>query len=145
MERPQRDDLDRRRRLVPAAHGERALHLVQFEEGRAGVGPVEDVLEHLPQRGRRARVGVARDGRAVVEEVRPQVVDADDVVEVVVGEEDGVDAGDRVAERLLPEVRPRVDHEVKRPGGSLRPRRGPRSASACRAGRRRCRRGSGSR
>ena len=42
------------------------------------------------------------------------------MVEVVVRDEHGVHGLDAGAERLLPEVRPRVDDEVDRPGVGLR-------------------------
>ncbi len=80
--------------------------------GRAGVGGLavaEGVVERFANAVFDERLAVERDGMAEVEREEAKIVEAKDVVGVLVGEEDGVDDADLLAEELLAEVGRGVD------------------------------------
>ena len=73
----------------------RAVDRFQFDLGQSAkfVVGVEDVAEHVAQKLGCRRVGVERQlARLVLETERAQIVDAENVVGVGVGVEDGIDA-----------------------------------------------------
>jgi hypothetical protein len=72
---------------------------------------IEDVVEGAAERVPGVPARVARDGAALQVVVAPHFVEAEHVVGVAVREEDRVDAVDAMRQRLLPEVRRRIDQD----------------------------------
>ena len=100
------------------AHDEGAGDLVRHELRDAAADvtlPVEHIGELPADRGPRLGVGVARDRPGLERVELPQVVEAQDVVGVRVGEEHGVHAVDRVAEHLLTQVGGCVHQQARLP------------------------------
>jgi hypothetical protein len=73
-----------------------------------GEGIVERLANSLFDDG----LTIQRNGVAEVKREEPQIVEAKNVVGVLVREEDGVDEADALAEKLLPQVGGSVDEEV---------------------------------
>ncbi len=106
---------------VEGGHRDRAAGTVDFPgltmgrdqvsvaDGRITASALEDVAEAPLQAGRRIGVHIGRHALAGVEEEGPQVVDAVDLVGVVMGEQAGVHSLDLRPHRLQPEVRRGVD------------------------------------
>jgi len=83
--------------------------------GSAGVCVLaigKGVIERLANAGLDCRFAVERHGVAQIERKEAQVVEAEDVVGVLVREEDRVDDADALAEKLLPQVGRGVDEEI---------------------------------
>lgn len=92
------------------------------DEGRLdAVRRIEDVLINAVEGGEGGALGVDIDGPAHDGVEAADLVEAEDVIDVVVGEEDGVEGAQAVAQRLLSEVRSGVDQN----GAGLAPRVDP--------------------
>lgn len=105
-------NLDRSHR--DAVYGERALHRDQFKRGLAAsdLGGDENILERPSNRNQRRFQAVASHDTAGEIVEPPDVVEAEEVVRMSVGEENRIDSPDALAQHLGSEIGRSVDKEV---------------------------------
>ena len=109
-------DAERFAALAGGGDGEGRVGGAEVELGAVGAGDVglEDVVEDAADVAEGGGAGVERDGLAALDGVdAADVVKAEEVVDVGVGDEGGVDAPDVGAEGLLAEVGRGVDEDAE--------------------------------